>query len=147
MTSWWQLESYRKKEPENSGLGKSWLGRHIKFLTILYTWGNLKSVNLQYNTLVRWADGTNESSTKHLMFQVLFLFHKILQNSLQKPFQLIFWFFYKITKMKIKSFECPKSIRNYEKKNTWNVRHLVNQSFVPSARRTSVLYCRLSDFK
>ena len=30
----------------------------------------LKSVNLQYNTLVRWADGTNDSSTKCLMFQV-----------------------------------------------------------------------------
>ena len=34
---------------------------------------HLKSVNLQYNTLVRWADGTNDSSTKHLMFQVSFL--------------------------------------------------------------------------
>ena len=77
---------------------------------------NLKSYNLQYKTLVRWADGTNDSSTKRLMFQVLFFFHKILQNSLQKPFQFIFLFFYKITKMKIKSFECPKSIRNYEKK-------------------------------
>ena len=30
----------------------------------------LKSVNLQYNTLGRLDDGTNESSTKHLMFQV-----------------------------------------------------------------------------
>ena len=30
----------------------------------------LKSVNLKYNTLVRRADGTNESWTKHLMFQV-----------------------------------------------------------------------------
>ena len=30
-----------------------------------------KSINLQYNTLVRWADdGTNDSSTKRLMFQV-----------------------------------------------------------------------------
>ena len=48
--------------------------------------------------------------------------------------------------MKIKNFECPKSIRNYEKKNTWNVRPLVNESFVPSAQQTSVLYCRLSDF-
>ena len=26
----------------------------------------------QYNTLVRWVDGTNESSTKHLTFQVSF---------------------------------------------------------------------------
>jgi hypothetical protein len=31
-----------------------------------------KSVNLEYNTLVRWADGTIESSAKRLMFQVLF---------------------------------------------------------------------------
>ena len=49
--------------------------------------------------------------------------------------------------MKIKSFECPKSIRNYEKKYTWNVRRLVDESFVPSAQRTSVLYCRLTDFR
>ena len=37
--------------------------------------GNLKDqkfVNLQYNTLVRWADGTNDLSTKRLTFQVFF---------------------------------------------------------------------------
>ena len=51
---------------------------------------NLKSYNLQYKTLVRWADGTNDSMTKRLMFQVLFFFHKILQNFLQKPFHFIF---------------------------------------------------------
>ena len=49
--------------------------------------------------------------------------------------------------MKIKSFECPKSIRNYEKKNSCYVRHLVDNSFVPSAQQTSVLYCKLSDLK
>ena len=38
---------------------------------------NLKSVNLQYNTLGRLDTGTNKSSTKHLMFQVLF-FHNFL---------------------------------------------------------------------
>ena len=48
--------------------------------------------------------------------------------------------------MKIKSFKCPKSIRNYEKKNTWNVKHLVDDSFVPLAHPTSVLYSRLMDF-
>ena len=37
--------------------------------------------------LGRWADGTNESSTKRLMFQVLLFFHDFLQNSLQKYFQ------------------------------------------------------------
>ena len=54
----------------------------------------LKSVNLQYNTLGCLNDGTNESSTKHLMFQVLFFFHDFLQNSLQKSFQFIFLFFF-----------------------------------------------------
>ena len=80
-----------------------------------------KYVNLQYDMLVRWAHWTNDSSTKRLMFQ---FFHKILQNSLQKPFQFTLLFFWKITEMKIKSFECPKSIRNYEKK-----KYLEHQTF------------------
>ena len=67
------------------------------------------SVNLQYNTLVRWANWTNDSSTKRLMFQVWFFFHKILQNSLQKHFLFMFSFFCRITKMKIKSFECSNA--------------------------------------
>ena len=44
--------------------------------------------------------------------------------------------------MKIKSFECPKSIRNYEKK----ILATSDELFVPLAQQTSVLYCRLSDF-
>ena len=35
---------------------------------------HLKSDNLQYNTLGCWVNGTNDSSTKRLMFQALFLF-------------------------------------------------------------------------
>ena len=42
------------------------------------------------------------------------------------------------------SFECPKSIRNNKKNNAWNIRRLVDKSFVPSNQQTSVLYCRLS---
>ena len=34
--------------------------------------------------------------------------------------------------MKIKSFECPKSIRNNKKNNAWNIGHLVDESFVPA---------------
>ena len=37
-------------------------------------WRQLKSVNLQYITLGCLDDGTNESSTKSLMFQVLFFY-------------------------------------------------------------------------
>ena len=51
-----------------------------------------KSDNLQYNTLVRWFAGTNDSSTKRLIFQV--------------SFEFIFLFFYKFTKIKIKRIEC-----------------------------------------
>ena len=32
-----------------------------------------KSKNLKYNTLVHWVARTNNSSTKRLMFQALFL--------------------------------------------------------------------------
>ena len=32
------------------------------------------------------------------------------------------------------------------KKNTWNFKRLVDDSFVPLAQRTSVLYSRLTDF-
>ena len=61
-----------------------------------------KSVNLQYNTLGCLDDGTNESSAKRLMFQVLYLFHDFLQNYLQKSFQFIFLFFFnEITKIEL----------------------------------------------
>ena len=36
--------------------------------------------------------------------------------------------------------------RNYEKNNTWNIRRLVNESFVPANQQTSVSYCRLKNF-
>ena len=104
----------------------------------------IKSVNLQYDTLGRLYDGTNESLTKRLMFQALFFFHDFLQNSLQKSFQFIFLFFHKI--IKIKSFECPKSIKSIEKNNAWNIRLLDDNSLVPSFKQPSVIYCRLTDF-
>ena len=53
---------------------------------------------------VRFA-GTNDSLTKRPMFQVLSFFH----NFLQKWFQFIFLFFYKFTKIRIKTFGCPKT--------------------------------------
>ena len=49
--------------------------------------------------------------------------------------------------MKLKNFECPNFIRNYEKNDAWNTRRLVDKLFVPSAQRTSVLYCRLTDLR
>ena len=34
-----------------------------------------------------------------------------------------------------------------KKNNTWNIRRLVNDSFVPSSKRPSVLYCKLTDLR
>jgi hypothetical protein len=49
----------------------------------------MNSVNIQYNTLVCWVDGTNDLSTKRLMFQVLFFFIKSCKN----PFNLFLFIF------------------------------------------------------
>ena len=51
------------------------------------------------------------------------------------------------TKIKIKNFECPKSIKSIKENNTWNIRLLVDDLFVPSSKQPSVIYCRLTDFK
>ena len=41
-----------------------------------------------------------------------------------------------------------KYARFYERNNnTWNIRRLVDDSFVPSSEQPSVLYCKLTDFK
>ena len=36
--------------------------------------------------------------------------------------------------------------RNHEKNNTWNIRRLVYNTFVPTSKPPSVLYCKLMDF-
>ena len=71
-----------------------------------------KSDDLQYNTLVCWFAGTNDLSTKNLMFQVLFSFHNFLENSFQKLFLFILLSFYNL----IKKMQCIKTVRRYEKK-------------------------------
>ena len=87
----------------------------------------------------RVDDGTNESATKRLMFQVLLFFHDFLQNTLQKAFQFILLFFYKITKIKLKSFEYFKSIKGLKKiilgtSDAWLTIHL-------SHRPSDPVYC------
>ena len=51
---------------------------------------------------------------------------------LKKIVSIYLYFLYKFTKIKIKSFECPKSIRNYKKimlgtSDTWSMSHLSNR--------------------
>ena len=60
-------------------------------------------------------------------------------------FNLFSYVFYNFTKMNIKSFECPKAIRNYEKNNAWNIKRLVGDSFVQMNQQSSILYYRLTN--
>ena len=65
----------------------------------------------------------------------------------KNPFNL---FFYEIIKNKRKGWNdfCKEFFKKlWKKNNTWNIRRLVDESFVPANQQTSVLYWRLSDFK
>ena len=87
--------------------------------------------------LVRWVDGTNDS---YDVPSIIF-FHNFLQISYQRSFHFISFYFlfsYNTTKIKIKSFEYPKSIWNYEKK-----KYLKHQML---GRLAHWLYWRLLDF-
>ena len=66
---------------------------------------NLKSVNLQYNTQVLWAYGTNDLSTSIWCSKYNFSF--FIKSC--RILSIYFLLFYKVTKIKINSFECPKS--------------------------------------
>ena len=70
----------------------------------------LKSVNLQYITLGCLDDGTNKSSTKSLMFQLLFFY---TFYRLRAPKTLYFYNFIKKLENKLKG---KNFARNHEKK-------------------------------
>ena len=71
-----------------------------------------------------------------------------LRNFFKIPCKIIFLFFYNFM-----SFECHKSIKNYEKNNAWSIRCLLDESFVPvhcsdpARQRARISYWRLSDLK
>ena len=69
-----------------------------RFLLIDQSNADIKSVILQYNTLGHWVDGPNDSSTKRLMFQVLFFF--IISNRLRA----LKTFYFNFCKAEVKSF-------------------------------------------
>ena len=113
--------------------------RHPFYVTLLaslnchlhsYRNRNYKSVNLQYITLGCLDDGTNESSTKSLMFQVLFFYTFYRLRALKT---LYFYFCKVIKKLKneLKGFLQRILQEIMEKNNTWNIRCLVNETIVP----------------
>ena len=85
--------------------------------------------NLSIYNIIRWANGTNDWSSKPLMFQVLFFsFIKSCKILCKNPFNYFSYFLYKIKKKNLKSSEFPKSIRKYEKifetSIAWSTIHL-----------------------
>ena len=78
-------ENYQPKHSKNSNTEPVNLQQHQfivhKSCGELFLWDrilDLKSVYLQYDTLVHWDTRTTDSSTKHLMFQALFFFSLLL---------------------------------------------------------------------
>ena len=45
---------------------------------------------------------------------------------------MILLFFHDFTKIKLRRFECPKSKEIMKTNNAWNIRCLVDESFVPA---------------
>ena len=66
------------------------LANNCRKLHFMYSLRIIKSVNIQYITLGYLDDGTNESSTKSLMFQVLFFFILFIDLGHSKLFIFIF---------------------------------------------------------
>ena len=90
-----------------------------------------------YN-IIQWFTGSLGQMTHRpsVWCSKYYFFSQFLAKFFAKIVSIYFSiFFYKFTKIKIKSFECPKSIRNYEKNNAWNIRRLVDESFVPATQR------------
>ena len=108
---------------------------------------NKKSVNLQYITLGCLDNGTNESSIKSLIFQLLFFYTFYRLQALKTLYFYLCNFIKKNKKIIWKDFCKEFCKKSWKKNNTWNIRHLVDESFVPANQQTRVLYCRLSDFR
>ena len=107
------------------------------------------AINPSICNMIRWFAGLLRQMNRQPSLQCskhYFFFHNFSCKILCKNCSIYLLIFYKFTKIRIKSFECPMSIKYYEKIDAWNIRRLVDKLFVTSTQRTSVLYCRLSDF-
>ena len=70
---------------------------------------HLKSDNLQYNTLVCWFAGTNDSLTKCLMFKALFFTFSHRLRAIKTLYFLFLWIYKKIHWNQFYKEFCKKS--------------------------------------
>ena len=78
------------------------------------------------------------------MFQVLFLFRLFIDLGHSKLFTFIFCISFFLNRLKVFLQTFLQEIM--KRNNTWNIRRLVDNSFVPTSKPPSVFYCRLTDF-
>ena len=81
---YWEKDGDRFLDFQNTG------GFHLHLLVSSFTYQ--KSINLQYNTLGCLDDWTNKSSTKRLMFHVLFFFMTSCKILCKNPFNFFLIF-------------------------------------------------------
>ena len=109
---------------------------------LLITW------NPSIYNIIRWVAWTmGQTNRRQSVWCSKYYFFFMISCKIlcKNPFNFFSYFFFKIKKIKIKSFDCPKSIKSIKRNNTWNIRLLVDNSFVPSSKQPSVIYCRLTD--
>ena len=95
-----------------------------------------KSVNLQYNMLVRWDKRLNNQASDVPIIIFFIICYRL------GALKTLYFYYKKINWNNFSKRSCKKL---WKKNNTWNIRRLVDESFVPAFQRTSVLYWRLTD--
>ena len=109
-----------------------------------------KIINPSISDILRWVAGTMGQMNRRpsIWCSKYYFFPWFLAKYIAKSLSIHFVIlFFLNTKIKVKSFECPKSVKILKKNNTWNIRRLVDDSFVQSAKLPSIIYLRLTDLK
>ena len=86
--------------------------------------------------IIRWVDGSMGQTTHRPSIDVPSIIYFFIISYRLRALKTLYFHF-------CKGF-CKKL---WKKNNTWNIRCLVDELFVPSTHQPSVLYWRLSDFK
>ena len=86
----------------------------------IQVYNDQKSVNLQYNTLGRWVDWTNDSSTKCLMFQALFFLSFFIDLGHSKGWRTFRPWIFQLQTWGWNVFQPLKTLYFYYKKINWN---------------------------
>ena len=98
-----------------------------------------------------WVDGTKDSSIKGLMLQAIFFFiiFYITGASIKggggAGGRLLPRFWPNSRCRWAATAHCITT-KNFARNHTWNIRRLVDDSFVPSSKQPSVSYSKLADF-